>query len=190
MSVRSPGYGFPLPGPKGDRGDVGPSGPQGSTGATGPTGPSGATGSTGAVGATGPQGTQGPAGSNASATPLADQPGLADATAGAVGVSAKAAREDHKHPFPPGRLTLVGTVTISETLLVSLSLGMKRKTLALTGVATTDMLLAIPNGTPTAGCEVVNAYPASTNNVSIGYYTPALGIAATYSIPVSVYRVG
>lgn len=88
-----------------------------------------------------------------------------------------------------GRLSLVGNVTVGETLLVSLSLGMKRMTLPLSGVLTTDKLIAIPNGIATTGCEVQNAYPASANNVSIGYFVPALGIAATYSIPVSIYRV-
>lgn len=87
-------------------------------------------------------------------------------------------------------LTLLGNVTVTETLLISLSLGMKRMALALTGVATGDKLIAVPNGAPSAGCEVVNAYPAGTNSVSIGYYVPALGIGATYTIPVSVYKIG
>lgn len=88
------------------------------------------------------------------------------------------------------KLSLIGDVVLTETLIVSLSVGMKRKTLALTGVSLTDKILAIPNGAPTAGCEVINAYPGPTaNNVSLGYYTPLLGIGATYTIPVSIYRV-
>ncbi|MET0375651.1 MAG: hypothetical protein ABW128_15515 [Rhizorhabdus sp.] len=88
-------------------------------------------------------------------------------------------------------MVLVGNVTISETLLVSLALGMKRMTVPLAGITTADMgkLFVVPNGTATAGCEVQNAYPVSAGQVSIGYYTPVLGIAATYSIPVSVWRV-
>jgi len=131
---------------------------------------------------------QGNPGSSASATPLGSatpQP-LGTATAGTSG---NAAREDHVHALPAGRLAVVGNVTVTETLLVSLSLGMKRMSLALPGVAVSDKLVAVPNGTPTAGCEVVNAYPASANNVSIGYYVPALGIGATYTIPVTVYKV-
>lgn len=88
-----------------------------------------------------------------------------------------------------GRLTLVGNVTVTETLLVSLAVGMKRKTFALSGVTTSDTLVAIPTAAPTSGCEVVNAYPASAGNVSIGYYTPLLGIGATYAIPIAVYRI-
>jgi len=90
-----------------------------------------------------------------------------------------------------GRLTLVGNVTVTETTLLSLALGMKRMTLSLTGIAIADMgkLVAIPNGTSTTGCEVQNAYPVAANSVSIGYFTPALGLGATYTIPVSVYRI-
>lgn len=87
------------------------------------------------------------------------------------------------------RLTFVGNVTVSETLLISLSLGMKRMALTLSGVASGDRLLAVPAGAPSVGCEVVNAYPAGANSVSIGYYVPALGIGATYTIPVAVYKI-
>ncbi len=104
---------------------------------------------------------------------------------------------DKPTTFPPaththaGLLQLVGTVTVTETTLVSLAVGMKRMTLTLAGITAADMgkLLVVPNGTATAGCEVQNAYPAGTNSVSIGYYTPALGLATTYTIPVAVYRV-
>lgn len=58
------------------------------------------------------------------------------------------------------------------------------------GVSLTDTLILAPNGTPTAGCEAVNAYPGSAaNKVSVGYCTPTLGIAVTYPIPVKIYKV-
>jgi hypothetical protein len=100
--------------------------------------------------------------------------------------------------FPPaahthsGLLQFIGNVTVTETTLLALGLGMKRMTLALPGVTSADMgkLVVIPNGTATAGCEVQNAYPTTTaGQISIGYFTPALGLATTYSIPVAVYRV-
>lgn len=112
----------------------------------------------------------------------------ADGTATA-GTSTNAAREDHVHPIAPGTLVYIGDVNITETLLISLAVGMKRKTFALAGVAANDRLIAIPTAAPTTGCEVINAYPASAGNVSFGYYTPLLGIGATYSVPVAVYRV-
>lgn len=90
-----------------------------------------------------------------------------------------------------GRLVLVGNVTVTETTLLALGLGMKRMTLPLAGITMADVgkLVAVPNGTATTGCEVQNAYPAAAGSVSVGYFTPALGLAATYSIPVAIYRV-
>lgn len=92
----------------------------------------------------------------------------------------------HSHP---GLLTYLGDINVTETLLISLAVGMKRKTFPLAAVTTSDKLVLVATGAPTAGCEAVNAYPASAGNVSIGYYTPLLGIGAVYSIPVSVYRI-
>lgn len=105
---------------------------------------------------------------------------------------------DKPATFPPaahthaGLLQFVGNVVVTETTLLALGLGMKRMTLPLAGITTADMgkLVVIPNGTATTGCEVQNAYPTATaGQVSIGYFTPALGLAATYSIPVSVFRI-
>lgn len=97
--------------------------------------------------------------------------------------------------FPPsahshsGLLQYIGDINVAETLLVSLAVGMKRKTFGLTGVTLADKLHMIANGTPTSGCEAVNVYPAGANSVSVGYYTPLLGIGASYSMPISVYRI-
>ncbi len=125
-------------------------------------------------GATGPQGVQGDAGPTGPVGP--------QGPAGATGPQGPSG-------ITTGRLVFIGNLNVAETLLVSLSLGMKRKTFALAGVGATDTLAVFPTGAPTTGCEVVNAYPAGAGNVSIGYYTPALGIAATYTIPISVYKV-
>jgi len=90
---------------------------------------------------------------------------------------------------PSGLLQLIGTVTVTETLLVSLALGMKRMALTLTGVATTDRLVFAPTGVPTAGCEAVNVYASGANQVTVAYFVPALGVGATYNIPVAVFRI-
>lgn len=172
MTVK--GSGFGAPGKVGPQGPAGAKGDMGSTGPTGVIGPQGAQGVKGDTGATGAQGIKGDTG--------ATGPQGAKGDTGATGPAGT--------PAPTtGRLVLLGTINVTETLLVSLALGMKRKTFALAGVATTDTLLAIPTAAPTTGCEVVNAYPASAGNVSIGYYTPLLGIGATYAIPVSIFKV-
>lgn len=155
-------------GPKGDTGAIGPQGPKGDTGLAGAQGATGAKGDTGATGAQGPQGVQGVKG-DTGATGLQ----------GPAGTSAPTS----------GRWELIGLLNVSETLLVSLGVGMKRKTFALAGVGTSDRLGFVATGAPTTGCEVVNVYPASAGNVSVGYYTPALGVAASYSMPIAVFRV-
>jgi hypothetical protein len=163
----------------------------GPAGLAGPQGPKGDTGAQGPQGVAGPQGAMGVAGSNATATPLGTAVPKALGTA-AAGTSTNASHEDHVHPLPAGRLELIGNIVVTETLLISLAVGMKRKDFPLSGVTAADAnrLLLVPNGTPTAGCEAVNAYPGATaGTVSVGYYTPLLGIGATYSIPVSVYRI-
>lgn len=123
------------------------------------------------------------------ATPLGSATPKALGTAAAAGTATSAAREDHVHPLPAGRLEYLGDINVTETLLLSLAVGMKRKTFALAGVAANDRLQLVPTGAPTAGCEAVNAYPAGVGSVSIGYYTPLLGIGATYAIPVAIYRI-
>lgn len=188
-------------GPKGDtgstgtagvKGDTGAQGPTGSTGATGPQGTAGSAGTTGAAGATGPKGdtgATGPAGSSAPATPLSDAAPPALAKTAAAGTSTSAARGDHAHPLPAGRLELVGTYTQSETMVVSLNVGVARRSATLAGVLATDKLLAILSGGPTAGCELLNVYATAANTISIGLYLPALGVGATYSVPIAVYRI-
>lgn len=178
MGTKVPGY--PLKGGMGDAGAQGPIGPPGPTGATGAKGDTGAVGPAGATGTTGAQGVKGDTGA-------AGSKGDTGATGpqGIQGIQGPAGT-----PAPTtGRLVLLGTINLTETLLVSLAVGMKRKTFPLAGVTATDTLLAIPTAAPTTGCEVVNAYPASAGNVSIGYYTPLLGIGATYAIPTAIYKV-
>lgn len=88
-----------------------------------------------------------------------------------------------------GRLQFIADVPFSETLLLSLSLGMKRRVVAVAGVLATDRLVFAPTAIPTAGCEVINVQPSGAGNVSVGYYTPLLGLGATYSLPFALYRI-
>lgn len=88
-----------------------------------------------------------------------------------------------------GTLTNLGNVTVSETLLISLGLGMKRMALPLTGVALGDKLTFVSNGLATAGCEAVNVYASAANQVTVSYFVPVLGVGASYSIPITVFRI-
>lgn len=184
MGVRSPGYGMRGPagetgatGAKGNTGNTGAAGPQGAVGATGPAGatgavgPKGDTGAQGATGAQGPQGIQGVKGDTGATGPQ-----------GATGPAGTAAPTS-------GRLEFIANVAFTETLLLSLAVGMKRRTVAVAGVLAADRLLFAPTAAPTAGCEVINVYPASAGNVSVGYYTPLLGVGASYNMPFALYRI-
>lgn len=141
----------------------------GRAGATGPQGPQGVTGAAGANGAAGAVGPKGDAGATGPQGPAG--------STGATGAQG------------PAGTTFIGNLNVTETLLVSLALGMKRKTFALAGVGASDKLIFAPTAAPTTGCEVINVYPAGAGQISVGYYTPALGIAATYSMPIAVYRL-
>lgn len=134
----------------------------------GPQGPAGPKGDTGTAGAQGAKGDAGPAG--------------AKGDTGSQGPSGT--------PAPTaGRLEFIANVAFSETLLLSLGVGMKRRTVAVPGVLVTDKLQFALNGTQSAGCEIVNIQQAGNGQVSVGYYTPLLGIGASYSLPFTCYRI-
>ncbi len=125
----------------------------------------------------------------ASAIPAASNANpAADGTA-APGTSTTYARGDHVHPLPTGRLSFIGNVTVSQTVAIALTLGMRRIALTLSGVTTSDKLFFAPITPCAAGCEAVNVYPSNTNEVTVTYYTPALVIGSVINIPIAVYRV-
>lgn len=106
----------------------------------------------------------------------------------AAGTSANAAREDHVHPLPSGRLQPVGTATVGETLLVSLSLGVKRYTGTMAGLAVGDRIMAFLTGAPGAS-SLQDIYVSAANTYNVGLLNPALGIGATIAVPIAIYRV-
>lgn len=145
------------------KGGVGPAGPQGPKGDTGATGAAGVTGQTGATGPAGAQGTTGPAGPT----------GLTGAQ-GATG---------------PSGSTLVGTVTLAESALITLALGVRRVTVALSGAVTAGSYVAIPVTAPPAGFSIQDAYCSTANQITVGLIVPALGIASNYAIQVRIWRL-
>lgn len=110
---------------------------------------------------------------------------LGTATAGS---STNASREDHVHAPPAHRLSLLTTATIGETTLISLSLGVRRYTVNVAGVVTTDRIIAVLNGVPSNG-SLQDVYASAAGVVNIGVLAPALGIGATIAVPVALYRV-
>lgn len=85
-------------------------------------------------------------------------------------------------------LQLLGTATLGETTLVSIALGVKRYPATMSGALTSDRLIVALTGAPING-TVQDAYVSAANTVSVGVLVPALGIGATISVPVAVYKV-
>lgn len=108
-----------------------------------------------------------------------------------AGTSANASREDHVHPLPLGLTQFIGNVTVTEQAIVNVGLGMKRMTLPLPGVIKDEPLTFAPVSLATTGCEAVNVYAIANNQVTVSYYTPALGLLGLngYSIPLAVFRI-
>lgn len=172
-------------GAKGDTGSTGEQGIQGVPGSVGATGPAGATGSTGAAGSTGATGA---AGSNASATPLGSATPQALGTA-AAGSSANASREDHVHALPTGINTSLGTAVIAETTITTLTIGVRRVTVAVTGAVTGANYLAFPTAALPSGYGIVDAICSTNGQIVFGILAPILTLGS-YSITVRVVKVG
>lgn len=83
--------------------------------------------------------------------------------------------------------TLLGTATIAETSLVTLSLGVRRVTVAVAGAVTTGNYLAFPTAALPAGYGLVDAVCTTNGQVTFGVLVPIL--TGSYSIPVRVVRI-
>lgn len=115
---------------------------------------------------------------------LATAAGLAGTASGSVGVSAKAAREDHTHP---SMNQLLGTVNIAETGLTLLALSVRRVMVAVTGAVTGGNYSVFPVGAIPAGFGIVDAVCTTNGQITFGMLVPL--ITGNYSIPVRVVRL-
>lgn len=143
---------------------MGPKGDTGAAGIAGMTGATGPKGDTGTQGVTGSQGVKGDTG--------------AQGTQGVQGIQG-----------PSGSI-LVGTATLAESGLVTLSLGVRRVTTALTGTVTTASYVAVPVSAPPAGYSVQDCVCSTAGQITVGLLVPVLTVAGSYSIPVRIYRLG
>lgn len=85
-------------------------------------------------------------------------------------------------------LALLGTATVGETTVLSLSLGVRRYNVTATGAAVGDRLMLALTGAPSNG-TLQDAYVSAVNTVSVGILAPALGIGATIAVPLAIYKV-
>lgn len=84
---------------------------------------------------------------------------------------------------------LVGTVTLAESSLITLALGVRRLTVSLAGTVTAGSYIAIPTAAPPAGYSIQDCYCSTNGQITVGLIVPALGIASSYSISVRIFRV-
>jgi hypothetical protein len=115
---------------------------------------------------------------------LATAAGLAGTAAGTVGMSTKAAREDHTHP---SMNQLLGTVNIAESGLTLLALSVRRVTVAVTGAVVGGNYAVFPVNAVPAGFGIVDAVCTTAGQVTFGMLVPL--ITGSYSIPVRVVRL-
>jgi hypothetical protein len=145
----------------GARGAKGDAGAKGETGAQGAAGAKGDKGDAGAQGASGPQGPIGPQG--------------ATGAQGSAGTPAT---------------TLLGTITIAETSLVTVSAGVRRVTVATPtawGIATGQDIAVFPISEP-AGYAVHDAVVTGANTIQVNVTVPVISVLGGYSITARVRR--
>lgn len=85
-------------------------------------------------------------------------------------------------------LTQVYSGTVGETTVLSLALGVRRYPVTVSGLTTSDRLMAALGGIPGNG-SLQDVYVSAANTVSVGVLTPALGIGVVVSVPVIIYKV-
>jgi hypothetical protein len=92
-------------------------------------------------------------------------------------------------PTGPSGATLLGTVTLAESSLVTLSVGVRRVTLTVTGAVVGGNYLAFPVNALPAGYGIVDVYCTTAGQLTFGVIVPVLSVASSYSIPVRVVRI-
>jgi len=101
---------------------------------------------------------------------------------------------DKPSTFPPsahthvGLLSLMGTATVGETVVLSLALGVKRYTGTMAGLAVGDRIIAFLTGAPGTS-SLQDIYVSAANTYNIGLLNPALGIGAVIAVPIAIYKV-
>lgn len=186
-------------GDKGDSGIAGPQGPQGPTGATGNAGAKGDTGERGPTGASGPQGPAGPigeTGSQGAVGPKGDTgaqgPQGVKGDKGDVGATGATGSKGDKGDQGIAGATLLGTITVAETALISITAGARRVTVTTPtawGVAVGQNLLVVPVSVPNGLYATHDVVVTGANTISVGISAPLLAVGASYSIQCRLLRV-
>lgn len=85
-------------------------------------------------------------------------------------------------------VTSLGTATIAETAITTLSLSVRRKDVAVTGATVGGNYAVFPSASLGAGYGIVDAICTVAGTITFGILTPVLTVGS-YSIGVRVYKV-
>lgn len=189
-----------LKGDKGEAGDTGLRGEQGATGDVGPAGPTGAKGDTGLTGATGPKGDTGAVGQTG-ATGATGAKGDAGATGsqGPQGLKGDTGAQGVKGDTGAAGATLVGTVNVGQTAAISIALGIREVSVALSGAVVGERYMAfarsyrlnggtVTNGRP-PGYTMLDAACNTAGQITVSLNAPLLAIGASYAITTDIVRI-
>lgn len=82
----------------------------------------------------------------------------------------------------------LGTATIAESTLTTLSLSVRRVTVAVTGAIVGGNYAVFPSASLAAGFGIVDAISTTAGQITFGILTPVLTLGG-YSIGVRIYKV-
>lgn len=171
-------------GPQGPAGRDGTNGRNGVDGAPGATGPSGLQGVPGPQGEVGPTGPIGPKGDTGAKGDKGDKGDRGDfGPVGAIGPTGP------QGPAGTPGNTLIGAATISETMLLALSAGVRSLSVAVPGVVPGGNYVLFRTATGTANVGILDTACFTAGTLEVRLQVPALAIGASYSIPVRIVRL-
>lgn len=107
----------------------------------------------------------------------------------AIGAGTTAARSDHVHQLPSGINTVLGTATISENSITTLTVGLRRVLVSVSGAVVGGNYFPTPTSLPSSGFSVVDAICTSSGQISFGVLCPILTVGS-YSIAVRIIQIG
>lgn len=185
MSIRHTGTPPRVTGPQGPKGDKGDAGATGATGSQGPKGDTGQSGPAGAVGPKGDTGSTGAKGDTGATGPKGDT-----GATGPKGDTGSTGPKGDTGATGPSGSTLVGTVTLAESGLVTVALGVRKLTVALAGTVTTGSYVAVPVSATPAGYSIQEAVCSTAGQITVSILVPVISLLGGYSIPVKIFRIG
>lgn len=84
---------------------------------------------------------------------------------------------------------LVGTVTLGETSILNLTLGVRKVTVSLPGTVVGGNYMVFPVSVTPAGYSIQEAVCSTAGQLTVSLLVPVISVLGSYSIPVRVVRI-